>query len=582
MTRPAREPARAGGFGSRRTSQYEPRPSDDATLDRLLRRAAASRRPDDPLRFDAPPGDDAMDVDDERPTLFVWRDGADPRPVPGAPPAPVVEVSTNGRYTILLFADGSVQSLAGFPYFARERGPKDLALKREAKVEDVRPTAVVVAMAIGRIVASAPDGVYQGLLEDIRKGGFRGFEGGQWCCGCCALDAEGRTVVLVDAAGRAHATVIGKVWDGKDVVEGATAFRACACGGGYGFFLAVGGSIFEYSWRDGGRTRRLPWPHAPPVEIACDHEDRRLGEPTVAVARCCDGSVVAWVAGGDAYEVMSGDLAAKGVRCRSARVFGGVVVATSEAGNVYRARAGAPLELLRVFADAGLCVEDAWPLTGGEILVAVASRPPAPVEAAPAAAPPYAAPPPWAPRPRPAPAAPIDAPDASRCGVSGPLWDACSSTDEAPPAGSSRSGTPAEALPAGWHEAYVALRDARGRSVARGGWDVACASTSPTEVIDRGDGVYVVRALAAPPEVALTVTVGGRAVGAARFGAARWRASVVADERPIKIYVKSDGRRMESHAQAYGVKRYGDTVRALKDQVAAKTRVAPGPCRRTA
>ena len=71
-------------------------------------------------------------------------------------------------------------------------------------------------------------------------------------------------------------------------------------------------------------------------------------------------------------------------------------------------------------------------------------------------------------------------------------------------------------------------------------------------MIDRGDGVYVVRALAAPPEVALTVTVGGRPVGAAR-----WRASVVADERPIKIYVKSDLRRMESHAQACGVKRYG-------------------------
>ena len=116
----------------------------------------------------------------------------------------------------------------------------------------------------------------------------------------------------------------------------------------------------------------------------------------------------------------------------------------------------------------------------------------------------------------------------------------------------------------------MALRDARGRSVARGGWDVACASTSPTEVIDRGDGVYVVRARAAPPEVALTVTVGGRPVGAAR-----WRATVVADERPIKIYVKSDGRRMESHAQAYGVKRYGDTVRALKDRIAAKTGVAP-------
>ena len=32
---------------------------------------------------------------------------------------------------------------------------------------------------------------------------------------------------------------------------------------------------------------------------------------------------------------------------------------------------------------------------------------------------------------------------------------------------------------------------------------------------------------------------------------------------------------MESHAQAYGVKRYGDTVRALKDQIAAKTGVAP-------
>ena len=148
-TRPAREPARAGGFGSRRTSHYEQRPSDDATLDRLLRRAAASRRPGDPLRFDAPPGDDAMDVDDERPTLFVWRappddhevtpagpreltiethdyeallaalesndkrrprrDAEAPRPVAGAPPAPVVEVSTNGQYMILLFADGSVR-----------------------------------------------------------------------------------------------------------------------------------------------------------------------------------------------------------------------------------------------------------------------------------------------------------------------------------------------------------------------------------------------------------------------------------------------------------------------------------------
>ena len=114
-TRPAREPARAGGFGSRRTSQYEQRPSDDATLDRLLRRAAASRRPGDPLRFDAPPGDDAMDVDDARPALFVWRAPPDehderrprrdakaprpeaPRPVTGAPLAPVVSVSTNGQ-----------------------------------------------------------------------------------------------------------------------------------------------------------------------------------------------------------------------------------------------------------------------------------------------------------------------------------------------------------------------------------------------------------------------------------------------------------------------------------------------------
>ena len=289
--------------------------------------------------------------------------------------------------------------------------------------------------------------------------------GGSSAAGAARSTPRAGTVVLVDAAGRAHATE-----RGKDVVEGATAFRACACGGGYAFFLAVGGSIFEYSWFDGGRTRRLPWPHPPPVEIACDHDDRRKYRraPPVAVARCCDGSVVAWVAGGDAYEVMSGDLAAKGVRCRSARVFGGVVVATSEAGNVYRARAGAPLELLRVFADAGLCVEDAWPLTGGEILVAVASRPPAPVEAAPAAAPPYAAPPPWAPRPRPAPAAPIDAPDASRCGVSGPLWDACSSTDEAPPAGSSRPRDAGEALPAGWHEAYVALRDARAAVPSRG------------------------------------------------------------------------------------------------------------------
>ena len=138
--------------------------------------------------------------------------------------------------------------------------------------------------------------------------------------------------------------------------------------------------------------------------------------------------------------------------------------------------------------------------------------------------------------------------------ISGPLWDACS-TDEA--------------LPAGWHEAYVALRDARGRSVARGGWDVACASTSPTEVIDRGDGVYVVRARVVPPEVELTVTVGGRA-------APQWRATVVADERPISLYVKSDLRRMASCTK-FSVKRYGDTVRALKDRIAAKTGVARAP-----
>ena len=161
MTRPAREPARAGGFGSRRTSQYEQRPSDDATLDRLLRRAAASRRPDDPLRFDAPPGDDATTTqadagrappDDHEVTpagpreldrarayeaLLAAlesndkrrprRDAKPPRPVTGAPPAPVVEVSTNGRYTILLFADGSVRSLPGFPSFparARTRGTR--------------------------------------------------------------------------------------------------------------------------------------------------------------------------------------------------------------------------------------------------------------------------------------------------------------------------------------------------------------------------------------------------------------------------------------------------------------------------
>ena len=286
-TRPAREPARAGGFGSRRTSQYEQRPSDDATLDRLLRRAAASRRPDDPLRFGAAPpteDDDASDNDGAaRPPLFVWRDGTDPRPVAGAPLAPVVSVSTHRRHTLVLFADRSVRSLAG------------LALKREAEVERVRPNVVVVA--------NVADGIYGGLIAGLEV---------------------------------------------------------------------------------------------------------------------------------------------KDVRCRSVRVFDGVVVATSEAGNCYRSKDGAPLALLRVFADAGLFVEDAWPLAGGEILVAVASRPPAPVEAAPAATPPYAAPPPWAPRPRPAPAVPIDAPDASRRGVSGPLWDACSSTDVG--------------LPAGRHDAYVALR----------------------------------------------------------------------------------------------------------------------------
>ena len=123
-----------------------------------------------------------MDVDDERPTLFVWRDGADPRPVPGAPPAPVVEVSTNGRYTILLFADGSVRSLAGFPYFARERGPEELALKCEPKVECVRPTAVVVAMVLGKNRRGAADGVYQ-PARGYQKGRVQGFDGGPACCG---------------------------------------------------------------------------------------------------------------------------------------------------------------------------------------------------------------------------------------------------------------------------------------------------------------------------------------------------------------------------------------------------------------
>ena len=141
-----------------------------------------------------------MDNDDERPSLFVWRAPSedprrprppeDPRPVAGAPPAPVVEVSTNGQYTILLFADGSVRSLPRPTGRRGAREPEDLALKREAKVEAVRPTAVVVAMVQGKIVASAADGIYQGLLEHIRKVGFVWFEGGQQCCRCCALDAE--------------------------------------------------------------------------------------------------------------------------------------------------------------------------------------------------------------------------------------------------------------------------------------------------------------------------------------------------------------------------------------------------------
>ena len=65
----------------------------------------------------------------------------------------------------------------------------------------------------------------------------------------------------------------------------------------------------------------------------------------------------------------------------------------------------------------------------------------------------------------------------------------------------------------------------------------------------------------------MTVTVGGR------LAAPQWRATVVADERPISLYVKSDLRSFP--CVNYSVKRYGDTVRALKDRIAAKTGVAP-------
>ena len=93
---------------------------------------------------------------------------ADPRPVTGAPLAPVVRSRRRPVHDRPLRRRVGCGRSPGDPSFARAREPEELALKREAKVEDVRPTAVVVAMPIGRIVASAADGVYQGLLEDIR------------------------------------------------------------------------------------------------------------------------------------------------------------------------------------------------------------------------------------------------------------------------------------------------------------------------------------------------------------------------------------------------------------------------------
>jgi len=486
-SRSAREPARAGGFGSRRSWQGAGRRrlSEDATLDNLLRRAAASRGPGDPLRFDAPPTDEAEDAA-ARPTLFVWRDGADPTPrsparrtrpapVTGAPDTPIVAVSTCETATLVLFDDGAVCSL------------DNLSLTREPEVQALNPTTLAIRSR-DYLAVGAKDGVYLAIGE--RRIMKKHLDVPQ----CCALDADVVTA-SVDGQGRARVD--------RDLVAGDTVFRACACGQGFALFLGLDGSIVEVSGLAPNRSiRRLPWPHAAPVALACHNFD--------AVACCRDGTVVQWALGSDDHKILSATLARENVRIVAARVFDGAVVATSAAGNCYRSRHGAPLHLLRVFADAGLCVEESWPLVNGGVLVAVAARP-APVAES-NDAPPYAAPPPWAPPPKPAPVVAVDAPDAARCGVSGPLWDACHA---------------GEALPAGWHEATIALRDRRGRSVARGGWRVECSYQAQTEVVDRGDGVYVIRVLAGAPEVALTVTVTGEPVADTP-----WRARVVAAPRP--------------------------------------------------
>ena len=187
-----------------------------------------------------------------------------------------------------------------------------------------------------------------------------------------------------------------------------------------------------------------------------------------------------------------------------------------EASNVpRRARAGAPLELLRVFADAGLCVEDAWPLAGGEILVAVAGRPPRPS------------------RPRRRPRRPTPRRRPGRRGRA-----------RRPPRRSTRGRVALRRLRALWGAAARRPRtppaerplwDAGG-SAARGlarGLRGAARRAGPLRRAGRlGRGVRIHSAdggdrpgrrrlrrprAAAPPEVALTVTVGGRPAAAAQW-----------------------------------------------------------------
>ena len=529
MTRPAREPARAGGFGSRRTSQYEPRPRRrDARpgscggppraggpMTRCVTRRLATTQWTLTTRATLPSG---------APASRTRGDHVLPRPAArhGAPRA-----GRRSRRTASIRSSSSPTGRCGrsrLP-FLRERGPEELALKCEPKVECVRPTAAGRHANRKNRRERADTST-----RPAQRGGcsrLRGFDGGACAGAARSTPAGGRS----RASGRAGAHTPRKVERRR---RGATAFRACAQGGSYAFFLAVRLILNTVARRRADAAPPVAAP--PPVEIACDHEDRRLGEPTVAVARCCDGSVVA---GGRRRRVP----VEAGTSRRAAAA--SACTAASSSPRRRRARRARGRRAARAAPRSRTPpVRRGRPAPGAGKFSSPASRPPAPVEARAGAAPPYAAPPPWAPQPRPAPAAPIDA--------------------RTPALRRLRAvGTPARPRSAARGLAR-GLRGARTTAAApsRGAAGTWRAHPHATEVIDRGDGVYVVRARAAPPEV------GDR--DRRRPRRAQWRATVVADERPISLYVKSD---LRLSLCQFSVKRYG-VGRALRPH-RAKTGVAP-------